>query len=260
MRLAQTARNDLAYDRMHLAVVPLPARFGSRTELRESQEWLGRFAEVLGEFYKDWLPSWLDPRLVVESSRSPKSTFSVSARNWLSWNRASAILMAWDCCDRVASLLSNNLQDAETVLKIERSEERKVESHHTKSSVDYEYDVYVSYRHQAVMNEWLRAFVSELQAWVGLETGYEPKIFLDYSELTPEIAGWSKRLDPSSNEAFAASSYAGVLRLIVVCEGMGHVPTKRTDYPCQISIDAPHSYRRKREDARVGCLPDNSSI
>lgn len=183
MRFAQTARNNLAYDRMHLAVVPLPARFGSRTEFRESQEWLGRFAEVLGEFYEDWLPTWLDPRRIVEVLKVPQIDFFGFGEKLAVIEHGTSDPDGMGFVyDRVASLLFNNLQDAETVLKIEPpSSEQPIELRQTRSSADYEYDVYVSYAPQPVLNEWLRDFVEQLGEWVSVETGYKPRIFLDYS-------------------------------------------------------------------------------
>ena len=117
--IRETARNDLAYDRMHLAVVPLPARFGSRTEFRESQEWLGRIAEVLAEFYKDWLPTWLVLRRVVEVLKVPQVDFFGLARSWLSLSTAQTSRRDGLRVRQVANLLTNNLQNIETVLKIE---------------------------------------------------------------------------------------------------------------------------------------------
>ena len=75
LRLVQGARQSLAYDRMQLAVVPLASRFGVRTEFRESQEWLDRFTEALSEFYRDWLPTWIDRRQVVEHLKIPQVDF-----------------------------------------------------------------------------------------------------------------------------------------------------------------------------------------
>ena len=187
MRAAQTARNDLAYERMHLAVVPLPARFTSRTEVHESQEWLGRFAEVLGEFYEDWLPAWLDPRQVVGALKIPQvDLFGFGEKLAVMEQGTSDQDGMGFVYDKVASLLSNDLQDAETVLKIEPSPERQLVSRQTKgaSNTDYEYDVYVSYAHHPTLHEWLQGFVSQLRSWVSLEMDADPRFFFDYSEVS----------------------------------------------------------------------------
>jgi hypothetical protein len=185
MRLAQLARNDLAYDRLHLAVLPLPARFGSRTEFRESQEWVGRFAEVLGEFYNDWLPKWLDPRPVVEKLKIPQVDFfgfgeklAVVEHGMTDPDSLGSVY------DRVAKLLSNDLRDVETVLGIDRppaAASAKPDKRIT--DMGYKYDVYVSYSYQSTLSEWIRAFVERLQTWLSVEIGETAKLFFDYNEL-----------------------------------------------------------------------------
>nr|VFJ65524.1 MAG: CobQ/CobB/MinD/ParA nucleotide binding domain-containing protein [Candidatus Kentron sp. FW] len=75
IRRAQAARQQLAYDRMPLTILPLPSRFDSRTEFEESQAWLDRFAEELADFYKDWLPSGYTPRQVLGQTKVPHVAF-----------------------------------------------------------------------------------------------------------------------------------------------------------------------------------------
>ncbi|MGH9828513.1 MAG: tyrosine-protein kinase family protein, partial [Blastocatellia bacterium] len=66
MRLAQKARQTLAYDRMPLSVFPLPARWGIH-EFQETQAWLDRTADAMKEFYEDWLPRTVGAREVLEA-------------------------------------------------------------------------------------------------------------------------------------------------------------------------------------------------
>ncbi len=68
---AQKARQSLAYDRSHLLIFPLPSRFDSRTEFRESQHWLKVFAEELADFYGDWVPKAVTPLQVLERTKLP---------------------------------------------------------------------------------------------------------------------------------------------------------------------------------------------
>ena len=74
MRLAQKARQDLAYDRMPLSILPLPARWGIQ-EFQETRVWLERVAEALKEFYDDWCPRSLSAREVVERIKLPQADF-----------------------------------------------------------------------------------------------------------------------------------------------------------------------------------------
>ena len=72
MRLAQQSRQRLSFDRMLLNVIPLPSRFGTRSEFRESKKWLDEFAKTLGEFFAEWLPSNASPRQVLERMKIPQ--------------------------------------------------------------------------------------------------------------------------------------------------------------------------------------------
>ncbi len=68
---AQKARQKLAYDRMPLLVFPLPSRFDSRSQFKESQEWLATFAKELKPFYNDWLPKPFTPLQIIERTKLP---------------------------------------------------------------------------------------------------------------------------------------------------------------------------------------------
>lgn len=72
---AQLARQKLAYDRTRLLVFPLISRFDSRTEYRESQYWLRRFAGELEDFYRDWLPKDTSPLQMLERTKLPYVAF-----------------------------------------------------------------------------------------------------------------------------------------------------------------------------------------
>ena len=68
---AQSARQKLAYDRMPLLVFPLPSRFDSRTQYEEAKQWLKTFADELGHFYGDWLPTPYSPLQIIEKTKLP---------------------------------------------------------------------------------------------------------------------------------------------------------------------------------------------
>ncbi len=72
MRLAQEGRQRLAYDRMPLSVVPIPSRFGTRTEFRESKKWIDEFENSLKEFFEDWLPVSAEPSEFFEKIKIPQ--------------------------------------------------------------------------------------------------------------------------------------------------------------------------------------------
>lgn len=68
---AQKGRQQLAYDRMPLTILPLPSRFDSRAQFEESQQWLQIFARDLKPFYDDWLPREYEPIQVLQLTKLP---------------------------------------------------------------------------------------------------------------------------------------------------------------------------------------------
>jgi cellulose biosynthesis protein BcsQ len=71
LRRAQRGRQALGYDRPPALVLPVLSRFDSRTELESANEWLSRAASMLGEFYADWLPRSVEPRVALERTKLP---------------------------------------------------------------------------------------------------------------------------------------------------------------------------------------------
>ncbi|MEV4617419.1 effector-associated domain EAD1-containing protein [Asanoa sp. NPDC049573] len=71
LRRAQKGRQDLAYDRAPALVLPVLSRFDSRTEYEFVNEWLTNAANRFGEFYADWLPAQVNPRVVLERTKLP---------------------------------------------------------------------------------------------------------------------------------------------------------------------------------------------
>ncbi len=56
MMRARRAHTKLPVDRKRLLVVPVPARDESGSEYKLAEEWRGRFADELKEFFDDWVP------------------------------------------------------------------------------------------------------------------------------------------------------------------------------------------------------------
>jgi MinD-like ATPase involved in chromosome partitioning or flagellar assembly len=190
MRLAQAARHELAYDRMHLSVLPLPARFGTRSEFQESQEWLERFADALSEFYHDWVPSWLDPRVVVEALKVPQvDFFGFGERLAVVEQGISDPDSMGFVYDRLASLIAGDLQNVEQVLGIDPPKAKahvSVKKTVRTAKPDYKWDLYVSYARDPALTDYLQVFVEELENWIGFELGVDARIFFDVSELMLE--------------------------------------------------------------------------
>lgn len=72
VKYIQAARQKLEVDRMALTVLPIPSRFGTRVEFKESIEWLERIADILKDCYSDWLPKWIEPKYILEQIKIPQ--------------------------------------------------------------------------------------------------------------------------------------------------------------------------------------------
>jgi MinD-like ATPase involved in chromosome partitioning or flagellar assembly len=189
LRLVQGARQSLAYDRTQLAVVPLASRFGVRTEFRESQEWLDRFADTLSEFYLDWLPAWVDQRQVVEQLKIPQVDFFGFGEKLAVVEQGTSDPDGMGFVyDRVSSLLANNLDEAEHVLGLDRVGKKR-----RATRDDYYFDVYVSYARSPLVEEELRSILALVQKWGSELKGEELSISVDYTELAVGAA-WTNRL------------------------------------------------------------------
>jgi MinD-like ATPase involved in chromosome partitioning or flagellar assembly len=190
LRLVQGARQSLAYDRVQLAIVPLASRFGVRTEFRESQEWLDRFTVALSEFYRDWLPVWVDKRQVVERLKIPQVDFFGFGEKLAVIEHGTSDPDGMGFVyEQVATLLANNLTDAEHVLRLDRVERKAAPGRE-----DYLYDIYVSYAHEPLVEETLRPILELLQQWCSELKGEELRVFVDYTELGPGVR-WSAKLE-----------------------------------------------------------------
>jgi hypothetical protein len=192
IRLAQRSRQTLAYDRMPLTVLPLPGRFGTRAEFKESQEWLQLFEEVLQEFYAGWLPTPIRPMQVLERLKVPQVDYfgfgeklavieqSVNDPEGMGYiyNKVAAVL-ASDFAD-IESLVGTELFAKQT-----KVEDRRKERNPTLSGTadTYEYDLYVSYAYSSVVSIWINELVNSIAMWFEELTGNRLRVFLDVREI-----------------------------------------------------------------------------
>lgn len=206
MRLIQHARQGLAYDRMPLTILPLPARFG-RGELKESQTWLERFQETLNEFFESWLPSTIAAKDVLERIKVPQIDFFAFGEKLAvveqGTNDPDGMGFVYD---KVTTLLTSNFEDLKEVLGAEviRKHETKKETKKARPTAkvtkqDYQFDVFVSYGHESALAELIQDFVKILKAELELHRP-DIKIFFDITELAPDIL-----LARATREALARS-------------------------------------------------------
>jgi MinD-like ATPase involved in chromosome partitioning or flagellar assembly len=199
IRLAQKARQGLAYDRMPLSVLPLPARWGVQ-EFQETQVWLDRVTEGVKEFYEDWLPRTIRARDVAERIKIPQADFfgfgeklAVVEQGWTDPQGMGFVY------DQVASFLASDftnlsaLVGEQAVRDADRSEVAMPARAATKppESEDYLYDIFVSYDRS--MSEWVLEFVEALKQELMALRADEPKIFIDLREIRLDQS-WEEQL------------------------------------------------------------------
>lgn len=195
MRYVREARQYLAYPRMELTVFPVPARVSPTTEFRETQKWFDRFGEELKEFYDDWLPSWAQPREVLQKVKIPQVDFfsygeklpvveqGVSDPNGMGY-----------AYDLIAHVLEHDFLKAHEILGLrERRSEEQILAHRSASADDYEYDLYVSQSSSSYMDTRLEEFLADLTRELSHRIGREPMIFRDRKEVLLD-APWPEQV------------------------------------------------------------------
>jgi MinD-like ATPase involved in chromosome partitioning or flagellar assembly len=201
MRLAQKARQGLAYDRMAFSVLPLPARWGVH-EFQETLVWLDRITEAVQEFYQDWLPRTLRARDVVESIKIPQADYFGFGEKLAVVEQGTTDPQGMGFVyDKVASFLASDFTNLSALVgeqalrEANRREEAGPALPATKppeggpalpvvklpQSADYLYDIFVS--HDFSMSEWVLEFVEALKAELAAFRGGVTNIFVDVREI-----------------------------------------------------------------------------
>jgi MinD-like ATPase involved in chromosome partitioning or flagellar assembly len=185
MRYARKARQALAYPRMELTVFPLPARISSATEFQESQRWIERFSKEFDEFYDDWLPSWAQPREVLQKVKIPQVDFFGFGEKLsvVEQGVADPAGMGY-VYDMVARVLKDDFRNAHEIIGLrERAVDRQHKDHRPGVAEDYQYDLYVSHANLSYMSAWLEQFVTILRYELSAAMGREATIFWNRHEV-----------------------------------------------------------------------------
>ena len=184
MRHVRKARQALAYPRMELTVFPLPARFGSRGDFRESQKWLDRFSEEFAEFYEDWLPSWSQSREVMERVKIPQvDYFGFGEKLSVVEQGVTDPEGTGYVYDQIARVLKDDFRAAHEVLGLrERMKEEQPARRPEKVARDYTWDVYVSYTRSALLEDWIAQFLNILESELEMRLG-RASIFFERQEV-----------------------------------------------------------------------------
>ncbi len=189
VKFIQTARQNLEVDRMALTILPLPSRFGTRAEFKQSQEWLDRIADILKDSFSDWLPRWIEPRYILELVKIPHVEY-------FSFGEKLAVVeqgindpegMGY-IYSKISSLLASEFKDIESLVGKEYYQSKKEKYENSKksnieSNNEFEYDVFIIYPRPAY--QWvMETLVPALTEYLLDELGFEPKIFVDSTEVT----------------------------------------------------------------------------
>jgi MinD-like ATPase involved in chromosome partitioning or flagellar assembly len=189
MRLAQQARQTLAYDRMPLSVFPLPARWGVQ-EFNETQVWLDRIAEATKEFFEDWLPTGISPRDVIEAVKIPQvAYFGFGERLAVIEHGTSDPQGMGFAYAKVASFIASDFKKVDALVGEEKvvvaeASAAKLEMKRAvkaPSTEGYLHDIFFSY--DTTLSEWVLEFTGLLKEELTVLRSEPPNTFIDVQEI-----------------------------------------------------------------------------
>lgn len=193
LRLTQEARQNLDVDRLPLSILPVPARFGTRAEFKESQEWLDRFADTLSEFYSDWLPLWIKPRQILERLKIPQiDYFGFGEKLAVVDHGTSDPEGMGFVYSKIAAFLASDFKDVKSLVgedyeqqKEHYRQQRLLRANpNAKPEFDYVNDIYISYAPDLITTRWISEFfLPVFKSYLKQEIGRDPVIYFDRTEI-----------------------------------------------------------------------------
>jgi MinD-like ATPase involved in chromosome partitioning or flagellar assembly len=201
MRLAQKARQSLAYDRMPLSVLPLPTRWGVQ-EFQETQVWLDRVTDAVREFYEDWLPRTIRARDVVERIKVPQADYFGFGEKLAVEEQGIANPQGMGFIyDKIAAFLASDFKDLTPLVGEQAAREaERAEPIHAPAVTNpaegpgYRYDIFVSY--DRTVSEWVLEFLEHLKQELAPLRPQDPQIFVDVTEIRLSEA-WAQEISES---------------------------------------------------------------
>jgi MinD-like ATPase involved in chromosome partitioning or flagellar assembly len=184
MRHVRMARQALAYPRMELTVFPLPGRFGERSEVQLSQQWIDRLTEVFAEFYVDWLPVWAKPRELLQRVKIPQvDYFGFGERLAVVEQGISDPGGIGFVCDQVMQVLQSDFKDAHRILGLRERVAEPATPAPSKLEAGYEWDLYVSYPTLTSLEPLLEDFLRILEEELDNLRSQASKVFFERREV-----------------------------------------------------------------------------
>lgn len=188
MRLAQKARQTLAYDRMPLSILPVASRWGVQ-EFQETRIWLDRVADGTKEFFEDWLPKGIEHRAVIEAVKIPQvAYFGFGERLAVVEQGTTDPQGMGFVYDKVASFLASDFKKVDVLVGEQRVQEAAAaQSPSSAQRVEppapttYLYDVFFSY--DTSMADWVLEFTERLNSELAARRSEPVKTFMDVQEI-----------------------------------------------------------------------------
>ena len=194
MRLAQQARQTLAYDRMPLSVLPLAARWGVQ-EFQETRIWVDRVAEATQEFFEDWLPKGISPRDVIEAVKIPQvAYFGFGERLAVVEQGTSDPQGMGFVYDKLASFIASDFAKVDALVGAQKVEKAASEVSTPAPVMSYLHDIFFSY--DVSMSDWVLEFTERLKEELTALRDQPLNTFIDVQEIQ---AGdlWTEKLSES---------------------------------------------------------------
>ena len=187
MRLAQKARQTLAYDRMPLSILPIASRWGVQ-EFQETRVWLDRVADGTKEFFEDWLPKGIEHRAVIEAVKIPQvAYFGFGERLAVVEQGTTDPQGMGFVYDKVASFLASDFKKVDALVGEQRVQEAAAAQSPTSAQrveppapMTYLYDVFFSY--DKSMADWVLEFTEHLKSELAVRRG-PVTTFIDVQEI-----------------------------------------------------------------------------
>ncbi|WP_448700974.1 tyrosine-protein kinase family protein [Mucilaginibacter sp. AW1-3] len=194
VKYIQAARQKLSTPRMGLTILPVPSRFGTKVEFKESQEWLNRIADILKDCFSDWLPQWIEPRYLLEQVKIPQvDYFSFGEKLAVVEHGTSDPEGMGYIYAKLASLLASDFDDLQSFIGHEYYQKRKSEYeannpaqvYSEPATTDFTYDVFISCHRNGY--QWVKELLMPaLTEYLTDELKYTPNIFFEFGEAHPD--------------------------------------------------------------------------
>ena len=145
---ASDAQKELMSDRLRLITIPIPSRFDSKEEFKISQEWNKKFANALIPIYKNWLPTSVEIKDMIEVTKIPYSTYFSFGEKLavVEQSRKDSGGLSYSY-ENIAALLANEIDNVELLVDDRDRYVLKASSAKKRKDIDGN-RIFISYSHK----------------------------------------------------------------------------------------------------------------